>query len=70
MASEKKPKRGRPPGRKESMVVQARVSPELHAALEKLAQQNRRTKNAELILALEKHLEEAGLWSGLDDAKE
>jgi hypothetical protein len=60
--SEKKPKRGRPKGRQTTVVVQARVSPEMHAALEKLAERNRRTKNTEMIIALEKHLQEAGLW--------
>jgi hypothetical protein len=60
--SEKKHKRGRPKGRQITVVVQARVSPKMHAALEKLAEQNRRTKNTEMIIALEKHLHEAGLW--------
>jgi hypothetical protein len=67
--SEKKSKRSRPKSRPPTIVVQARVSPEIHAALERLAGQNRRTKNAEMLLALEKHLREAGCWPGQDDPK-
>lgn len=55
-------KRGRPQGRQETEVVQARVSPQLYAALDQLSAQTRRTKNAELVLALEAHLKAAGLW--------
>ena len=59
--------RGRPPGRKEALVIQARVSRALFDALEALATQTRRTKNAELVLALESHLQAAGLWPPSDD---
>jgi hypothetical protein len=59
----KKPTRGRPRGRKPTVVVQARCSPQVHAALEALAERNKRTKNAELLIALEKHLRDAGVLS-------
>jgi len=58
----KTPGRGRPKGGKPTESIQARVSLELHAALEKLTAQTRRTKNVELVLALEEHLRRAGLW--------
>jgi hypothetical protein len=61
MAS-KKPKRGRPPGRQTTVVIQARVSPALGDALDQLAAQTRRSKNTEMVLALEEHLKKAGLW--------
>lgn len=59
----KKPgKRGRPPGRKETFVIQARVEWPLYEALEKLSAETRRTKNAELVLALEQYLQGLGKW--------
>jgi hypothetical protein len=63
--NQKRPKKkgvGRPPGRKPTVAIQARVSPELGAALDALTEQTRRTKNVELVLALESHLKAAGLW--------
>lgn len=54
--------RGRPKGAKPTESIQARVDPALYEALEKLSKRTRRTKNAELILALEEHLRQAGLW--------
>lgn len=54
--------RGRPRGRKETEPIQARVSPELYEALQVLTARTRRTKNVELVLALEKHLAGYGLW--------
>jgi hypothetical protein len=60
--TDKKKKPGRPKGRKETIVVQARAEPLMHEALERLAQQNRRTKNTEMLIALENHLRAAGLW--------
>jgi hypothetical protein len=62
MAHKPKRRQGRPQGRKETMPVQARVDPKLHEALETLSERNRRSMSAELIIALEKHLAEAGLW--------
>lgn len=62
MAPERKKKPGRPKGRVPSVSIQARVSPELHRALEQLAAKTRRTRNAELVLALEAHLAASGLW--------
>ncbi len=54
--------RGRPKGIKPTETIQARVSPELYAALDKLIATTRRSKNTELVLALEEHLRAAGLW--------
>lgn len=42
--------------------IQARVEPALYKALEELAKRTRRTKNAELVLALEEHLRRNQLW--------
>ena len=55
-------RRGRPAGRKEAQVIQARVGQELFDALAALCSQTRRSKNTELVLALESHLKTAGLW--------
>lgn len=61
--SERKRKPGRPKSAPPDLIViQARVSPDLHAALEAAAASGRRTKNAELVLALEEHLKALGLW--------
>lgn len=63
MAPERKKKKpGRPKGRIPSVSIQARVPPALHHALEQLAAKTRRTRNAELVLALEAHLAAAGMW--------
>lgn len=70
MAEPKKPKRGkgRPKGRRPTVVLQARVSPEMSEAFERLLQQTRRPKNTELIIALENHLKAAGFWPPPADA--
>jgi hypothetical protein len=61
MAKKRKP--GRPKTSPDDLVVvQARVTPAMHAALEEAAALGRRTKNSELIIALEKHLESLNLW--------
>lgn len=66
MAERKKPRKpGRPAtGRKQTVTIQARVSPELHAALETMCATTRRTKNVEMVIALEAHLAAAGVWPG------
>lgn len=60
--------RGRPrtdlPGQ---VVVQVKVGERVHAALERAAAIGRRTKNAELAIALEEHLAALGLWRPLAD---
>jgi hypothetical protein len=53
--------RGRPPGRKATYVIQARVPQPIWDALGALVRKTRRTKNVELVLALERHLADAGL---------
>ncbi len=62
MARKKSAGRGRPKGVKPTEAIQARVSPALYAALEALVAETRRTKNVELVLALEEHLRRAGKW--------
>lgn len=62
MADAKKKPRGRPRGRAVSKVIQATVEPALFDALDVLSHSTRRTKNAELVLAIEAHLKAAGLW--------
>lgn len=63
MADKKKTGRvGRPPGRKATVAMQARVSPDIYAALEKLVAKTRRSRNMELVIALEQHLASHGLW--------
>ena len=65
MAERKKPARkpGRPAtGREPHAPLQLWVSPELYAAFEEMLARTRRTKNVELIIALEAHLKAAGLW--------
>jgi hypothetical protein len=42
----------------------------LHAALERCAEAERRTKRAVTILALEGYLKSAGLWPPADDESE
>jgi len=46
-----------------------RLNSALMAALEVLCERNRRTKTAEIEMALEKHLAEAGLWPPTPPAK-
>ena len=53
-----KPGKGRPMGRRPSTSIQARVPPAIADQLAKLAERNRRTRNQELIIALEKHLKD------------
>lgn len=54
--------RGRPQVRDESFVIQARVDRFLFEALEKLVARSRRSKNAELVIALENHAQLHGVW--------
>lgn len=62
--SERKRKPGRPrTSPPDLIVIQAKVTPALHAALERAASRLRRTKNAEMVIALENHLKALGLWS-------
>ena len=51
---------GRPRGRKKTLVIQARVDQALHDVLAALALENHRSKNAELVVALEAHAKAAG----------
>jgi precorrin-6B methylase 2 len=51
------------------VVVQARVPPELNAALESAAALGRRTKNAELIIALEERMQRLKLWAPTSPAE-
>jgi hypothetical protein len=62
MAEKPKGKRGRPAGRREAVPIQLRIPPELFEALKQLIGGTRRSKNAEMMLALEKHLADHGLW--------
>lgn len=57
MTEEKKPKRGRPKGAEETKALQMRVTISLYEALSKLAKKHRRTRNKELMVALESHLQ-------------
>lgn len=61
MTKPKNAGRGRPPGKKTVRVIQVRADPATAKALEALARKNRRTHNAELLIALEKHLRDNGL---------
>lgn len=57
-------RRGRPPGKKrETDAFQVRIPPALHKALLLAANRGRRAKNAEIEIAIEKHLESLGLWT-------
>lgn len=58
----KKPKRGRPSGKRAVHAFQLRLAETLHQQLLKALAQTRRLKNAEIEIALEKHLEGMGLW--------
>lgn len=57
-----KKKPGRPPGRRPTIALQARIPEEMHQALGRLAEHTRRTRNTELVIALEKHLKAEGFW--------
>lgn len=58
------PKRGRPPGpKREYVAFQLRLAAPLHKALLFALSRSRRTKNAECEVAIEKHLEEMGLYT-------
>lgn len=63
-----KPKRGRPPGKtREYVAFQVRFGVKLHRQLLKALAVSRRTKNAEVELALEQHLATIGLWPAEDE---
>jgi TraY domain len=52
----------KPRGRGRKAYAAFRLDANLIEQLEALALRNRRTKTMELVIALEKHLEENGLW--------
>lgn len=60
--AEPEPQVGRPKG-PERDAFQIRIKPKLHRALLRAAGIGRRTKNAEVEIALEKYLEGLGLYS-------
>lgn len=61
MAPEKKPSRkGRPKGRLPTKAIQVRAPLDLADALDALAKDSHRTRNQELILAIENHLRQSG----------
>lgn len=62
MTEKRKNSRGRPKGRAPTVAVQARISPELHEAFERMRQQTRRSVTVEIVVALEAHLAAAGFW--------
>lgn len=61
MASDKNKKKGRPKGSKPAKAFQIRAPLDLYQALERAAERNRRTKNQEMLVALEKYLREQGI---------
>lgn len=62
MADKKPSKRGRPRIRAATVVIQVRVTPEMGRALSELARQSRRSRNTELVIALEDRLKANNLW--------
>jgi hypothetical protein len=62
--AKKKPRRGRPPAadKKEKAALYVEVDPALKAALDELAQQERRTLAAQVGLLLEEGLQRRGMW--------
>lgn len=56
----KKRKPGRPKGRTPTRAIQVRAPLEMADALARLAQKTKRTRNQELVIALEKHLRDQG----------
>lgn len=60
--AKKTPKRGRPKGSEPRLPIQVRVPKKLFDALETLCERTRRTKNIELVLALEAWLAKENLW--------
>lgn len=61
LTMDKKPK-GRPKGRRPAVAVQVRMPPDVSAAIESLAAKNHRTRNGEIMIAVEKHLRDEGVW--------
>lgn len=59
-------KRGRPRGKRDVVAFQLRLDRMLHSQLIVALSQTRRLKNAEIALAVEKHLEGMGLWPPKD----
>jgi hypothetical protein len=64
MDDKKRKKPGRPPGRKTSATVYARVDPELEGAIDAYIQAQRvqPTQTAVVIVALQEFLEKEGFW--------
>ena len=59
LMAKKKPGR---PRREPTVPIQIKVAPAMAAALQQLADRNRRLRTLELVLILEEKLKDVGLW--------
>jgi hypothetical protein len=59
LMSKRKP--GRPAGRQEVVLIQTRIPPALAGLLRQAAKANHRSANAEILVAIERHVEAMGL---------